>query len=88
MGLALSGALEISNNVVSGNVSALAVAGDGISFGPVAATRRMCENVMDQENAFLQALESAHHHAISGESLEITDANGELVTRYVAVYLQ
>ena len=69
-------------------MGSVTVSGDGLSFGPVAGTRRMCEGVMDQENAFLQALESAHRHAISGEDLEITDANGTVVMRCVAVYLQ
>jgi putative lipoprotein len=69
-------------------MGSVTVAGDGLSFGPVAGTRRMCESVMEQENAFLQALESAHHHAISGEDLEVTNANGEVVMRCVAVYLQ
>lgn len=69
-------------------MGSVTVAGDGLSFGPIGGTRRFCESVMEQENAFLQALESAHHHTISGESLEITNANGEVVMRYVAVYLQ
>lgn len=69
-------------------MGSVTIAGDGLSFGPVAGTRRMCESVMDQEDAFLQALESAYHHAISGEDLEVTNANGEVVLRFVAVYLQ
>ena len=69
-------------------MGSVTVSGDGLAFGPVAGTRRMCENVMEQENAFLLALENAHHHAISGEDLEITDANGEVTMRFVAVYLQ
>jgi heat shock protein HslJ len=48
----------------------------------------MCQGVMEQENAFLLALENAHRHSISGENLEITDANGTVVMRCVAVYLQ
>ena len=72
-------------NQFMGSVS---VAGDGLAFGPVAGTRRMCENVMEQENAFLLALENAHRHAISGEDMQVTDANGEVVMRFVAVYLQ
>ena len=69
-------------------MGSITVSGDGLSFGPVAATRRMCEGVMEQENAFLLALESAHRHSISGEDLAITDANGTVVMRCVAVYLQ
>ena len=69
-------------------MGSVTVTGDALAFGPVAGTRRMCESVMEQENAFLLALESAHRHAISGEDMEVTDANGEVVMRFVAVYLQ
>ena len=69
-------------------MGSVTVSGDGLAFGPVAGTRRMCESVMEQENAFLLALESAHRHAITGEDMEVTDANGEIVMRFVAVYLQ
>jgi putative lipoprotein len=69
-------------------MGSVTVSGDGLSFGPVAATRRMCQGVMEQENAFLLALENAHRHTISGEDLAITDANGTVVMRCVAVYLQ
>jgi putative lipoprotein len=69
-------------------MGSVTVSGDGLAFGPVAGTRRMCENVMEQENAFLLALENAHRHAISGEDMQVTDANGEVVMRFVAVYLQ
>lgn len=72
-------------NQFTGSVTA---SGDGLSFGPVAGTRRMCEGVMEQESAFLLALESAHRFTISGEDLAITDANGGVVMRCVAVYLQ
>lgn len=69
-------------------MGSVTVSEDGLSLGPVAGTRRMCEGAMEQEDAFLQALESAHRYVISGDRLVITDANGEAVMRYVAVYLQ
>jgi putative lipoprotein len=69
-------------------MGSVTVSGDGLSFGPVAGTRRMCQGVMEQESAFLLALESAHRHSISGEDLEIADANGTVVMRCIAVYLQ
>lgn len=62
--------------------------GDGLAFGPIAGTRRMCEGTMDQEMAFLQALENTHRFDISGEDLTIENANGEISMRFVAVYLQ
>ena len=72
-------------NQFTGSVT---VTGDGLSFGPIASTRRMCPDVMQQEDAFLQALENAHRFSISGEDLAVEDANGELTMRFKAVYLQ
>ena len=64
------------------------VSGDGLSFGPIASTRRMCADVMQQEDAFLQALENAARFGISGEDLTVEDANGAVTMRFVAVYMQ
>ena len=69
-------------------MGSVTVSDDGLSFGPIAGTRRMCEGSMEQENAFLQALESAYRYAITGEDLAIENANGEIMMRFVAVYLQ
>ena len=65
----------------------MTVTGDGLSVGPIASTRRMCQNVMAQEDAFLQALENAQRYSIAGEDLAIEDANGEVTMRFVAVYM-
>jgi putative lipoprotein len=72
-------------NQFTGSVT---VTGDGLSFGPIASTRRMCQDVMQQEDAFLQALENAHRFSISGEDLAVEDANGEVTMRFVAVYMK
>lgn len=72
-------------NQFTGSVT---VTGDGLAFGPIASTRRMCAEAMQQEDAFLQALESAHRFDISGEDLAIENAGGEIVMRFVAVHLQ
>ena len=72
-------------NQFTGSVT---VTGDGLSFGPIASTRRMFADTMQQEDAFLQALENAHRFAISGEDLAIEDANGEVTMRFAAVYMQ
>ena len=61
--------------------------GNAVSVGPVAATRRMCEGVMDQENAFLLALENASRYRISGDHMSVTDAQGAVTMRFVAVYM-
>ena len=72
-------------NQFTGSVT---VTGDGLSFGPIASTRRMCQGVMEQEDAFLQALESGQRYSISGEDLAIEDANGGITMRFVAVYME
>jgi putative lipoprotein len=72
-------------NQFTGSVT---VTGDGLSFGPIASTRRMCPDVMEQESAFLQALENAHRFSISGEDLAIQNANAEVTMRFKAIYLQ
>lgn len=64
------------------------VSGDTLSFGPIASTRRMCPDAMQQEGAFLQALENAHRFSISGEDLAVQDASGVVTMRFEAVYLQ
>ncbi len=72
-------------NQFTGSVT---VTGDGLAFGPIASTRRMCVESMQQEDAFLQALENAQRYTISGEDLAIEDAGGEVTMRFVAVYME
>ena len=72
-------------NQFTGSVT---VTGDGLAFGPMASMRRMCADVMAQEDAYLQALESAQRFEISGEDLVIENANGDIVLRFAAVYMQ
>jgi putative lipoprotein len=72
-------------NQFTGSVT---VTGNGLSFGPIASTRRMCPDVMQQEGAFLQALEQASRYDISGEELAVENANGEVTMRFVAVYME
>ena len=72
-------------NQFTGSVT---VSGDGLAFGPIASTRRMCPDGMQQEDAFLQALEQASRYAIDGEDLAVENANGEVTMRFVAVYME
>lgn len=72
-------------NQFTGSVT---VTGDGIAFGPIASTRRMCPDGMAQEDSFLQALENASRFAIAGEDLAIENAGGEVTMRFVAVYME
>jgi len=72
-------------NQFTGSVT---LSGDAISFGPIASTRRMCAEAMQQEDAFLLALENAQRFSISGENLAIENAGGEVIMRFAAVYMQ
>lgn len=71
-------------NQFTGSVT---VTGDGLAFGPMASTRRMCAEVMAQENAYLHALESASRYGISGDDLVIENAAGEILMRFAAVHM-
>ena len=72
-------------NQFTGSVT---VTGDAISLGPIASTRRMCADAMQQEDDFLQALENASRFAIEGEDMAIENAGGEITMRFVAVYME
>jgi len=64
------------------------VAGDQITIGPVATTRMMCaepEGIMEQESAYLAALESATAYQIQGDRLEMRGAGGVRVLTFNAV---
>jgi heat shock protein HslJ len=55
--------------------------GDTIAIAPAAATRKFCEQpegVMAQEAAFHQALVAVGRFALSGDALELFDADGAL----------
>lgn len=62
-------------------------AGDQISIGTVASTMMACAEpagIMEQESAYLAALELAMTYQIRGNTLELRDANGALQASYVA----
>lgn len=56
------------------------VDGDAIDVGPLAATKKACVDagVSEQETAFFAAMEAATTYAISGDELELRDAEGAL----------
>ena len=67
--------------------SAYEVDGDAITIGPAAATRKFCaepEGTMEQEAAYLAALETAASFRIEGDSLELRAEDGALVADYIA----
>jgi putative lipoprotein len=56
------------------------MAKDGkLSFGPIASTLMYCEDVMDQETAFLAALERAEGYLIKAGDLLILGPGGDLM---------
>lgn len=60
--------------------------GTAISIGPVAATRKLCgspERIMEQEQQFLRALETANTTRREGERLELRTATGALAVSLV-----
>lgn len=57
-----------------------------LTIGPAISTRMMCAEpagVMEQESAYLAALETAATYRIQGDQLELRTADGALVARYV-----
>ncbi len=61
--------------------------GNRITIGPAATTRMFCgepEGIMEQEAAYLAALETAATYTISGDELELLDANGARVATYIS----
>jgi heat shock protein HslJ len=60
--------------------------GEAISIGPAMTTRMMCaepEGVMEQETAYLAALESSATYRIEGDKLELWSADGSRMASYV-----
>lgn len=59
--------------------------GDEITIGPIAATRRFCieEGLMDQEAAYLAALETAATYQITGDTMVMRTAEGAMVANFV-----
>ncbi|MEJ2735209.1 MAG: transporter substrate-binding domain-containing protein, partial [Anaerolineae bacterium] len=59
------------------------VDGDSLSIGPAAATRMFCEGLMDQETAFLAAMQSASSFKLETEHLHILDTQGQVVVDFI-----
>lgn len=62
------------------------VAGDRMTIGQVASTMMMCpEPIMEQESAYLTALEWVAAFNIQGRTLELTDIEGKIMMAFDAV---
>lgn len=59
-----------------------------LDFGPMAATMMACGEGMDQEQAFLKALEIVQGYIINGDNLSFYNAQEQLILRFKAVYLK
>ena len=55
-----------------------------LTFGPLMGTMMACPGVMDQEHAFLTALEAVRSWRIEGQHLELLDEQGEPLLRLEA----
>jgi heat shock protein HslJ len=59
--------------------------GDRLTMGPAASTRRLCaapDGIMAQESAFLALLEQVATYTVSGNQLDLYDAEGTLLARF------
>jgi|GEM_PF-11422 len=56
--------------------------GGEVSFSQLGATRMHCEGVMEQEQAFLEAVERAARWEAQGELLRLLDASGTTVAEF------
>ena len=59
------------------------VDGDALSIGQAATTRMFCEGLMDQETAFLNAMQSASTFELQSEQLQILDDGAQVVVDFV-----
>ncbi len=82
---------EFTEDQISGSTgcntyfSTYEVSGGELSIGAVAVTEMWCmepEGVMDQEQAFLDALASVASYRMAGERLELLDGTGEAILTF------
>lgn len=51
-----------------------------LNLGPVAATQKMCMDGMDQEKIFLNAMGEFFSYSVQGESLTMTNKQGDVIS--------
>jgi len=59
------------------------VDGDSLAIGEAAVTRMFCEGLMEQEGAFLSAIQSARSFELEAGELRILNDQGEVVVAFV-----
>ena len=58
---------------------------DGVVMGPLGATRKACPpEIMDQEQAFLSAVQAAVRFEMGDDSLQMLNSDGALLAEFVA----
>lgn len=62
--------------------------GDKLHLSRMASTRMACLEDMEQEQRFLQSLSAVERYRINGDHLELLDASGAVVARFMAVALR
>ncbi|MFL7868059.1 MAG: META domain-containing protein [Anaerolineales bacterium] len=74
---------QVSGNVTCNNYSGTYQStGNNIKIGPLATTLRECvgpDGIMEQEAAFLKAMEAAAQYEIKGDTLEMVDDQGDTI---------
>lgn len=84
----LTGSAGCNNYTTSFELDSTGNAARGaISIGPAVTTRMFCgspEGTMDQESAYLKAIESATTYEIRGQELELSNSEGTRMVTYVA----
>lgn len=68
-------------NVFGGSYTLI---GDELNFGELVSTRMYCEGVMDQESAYLDALESTRAWRLNDGGLELIGGDGGILARFEA----
>lgn len=62
--------------------------GQKLAFGKVASTMMACHQGMEQEAAFVRALEETHSWRVEADRLELLDQSGTIIARFVAIDLK
>ena len=59
--------------------------GQNLRFDSLASTRRFCANAMEQEEAFMHALERTSEARVDGDTLTLLDNRGRDLARFEAL---
>ena len=84
--------LRVQDNRVAGSggcdriMGGYELNGEALAFSQMAGTRMMCPN-MDDEQHFLQTLESVNRYKINGETMQMFQ-DDKVLLDFKAVYLQ